>query len=38
VAQTRTKFHDRPTSMYGRVVDGVLLGQGPRTDKGAKFR
>jgi thiosulfate dehydrogenase len=35
VAQTRAKFHDTPGSMYGMTVNGVLLGQGPRTDKAA---
>ena len=35
VAQTRQKFHNSPMSMYGRRVNGVLLGQnsppaGPR--------
>ena len=27
VAATRAKFHDTPMSMYGKTVDGVLLGQ-----------
>ena len=31
-ASTRAKFHDTPQSMYGRRVDGVLLGgDGPRS-------
>ena len=28
VADTRKRFHDSPTSMYGKVVNGHLLGQG----------
>jgi thiosulfate dehydrogenase len=27
IAQTRRKFHDEPDSMYGKVANGVLLGQ-----------
>ena len=26
VAETRAKFHDNPNSMYGRTVDGAVLG------------
>ena len=26
-AETRTKYHDSPMSMYGREVNGVLLGE-----------
>ena len=26
VATTRQKFHDTPNSMYGRTVDGHVLG------------
>jgi thiosulfate dehydrogenase len=31
IAETRRKFHDDPYSMYGKDVDGVLLGQGRPT-------
>jgi thiosulfate dehydrogenase len=31
IAQTRMKYHDEPNSMYGKVVNGVLLGQGAPT-------
>jgi thiosulfate dehydrogenase len=27
VAETRKRFHDEPTSKYGLVVNGVLLGE-----------
>ena len=27
VAETRAKYHDGPTWMYGRTIDGVLLGE-----------
>jgi thiosulfate dehydrogenase len=27
VAETRKRFHDSPLSMYGRKIDGVLLGK-----------
>ncbi|MFZ2067707.1 MAG: c-type cytochrome [Xanthobacteraceae bacterium] len=35
VAETRTKYHDSPMSMYGREVNGIMLGEhsppaGPR--------
>jgi thiosulfate dehydrogenase len=32
IAETRKKFHDEPTSMYGEVANGVLLGQGQPTN------
>jgi thiosulfate dehydrogenase len=30
VEATRKQFHDTPESMYGRVVDGHLLGSGSK--------
>lgn len=38
VAETRKKYHDSPMSMYGQIVNGVLLGQnsppaGPQNQK-----
>lgn len=33
VADTRKRFHDSPTSMYGKVVNGQRLGQGSRATR-----
>ena len=30
IAETRKKYHDSPNDMYGRTVNGQLLGQGSR--------
>lgn len=32
IEETRTRFHASPTSMYGRTVNGVLLGDGRPTN------
>lgn len=37
VDETRKRFHDSATSMYGRVANGQLLGSGPRTDRAARI-
>ena len=31
IAETRKKYHDDANSMYGKVENGVLLGQGAPT-------
>jgi thiosulfate dehydrogenase len=35
IAETRKKYHDDADSMYGKVANGVLLGQGAPTATGA---